>query len=368
MTRIHALFGALALTFSFVACGDDDDDGDDGSSTGGSAGSKGGSAGNPTGGKGGSAGSAGSSGLGGTSGKGGSGGISGRGGSTTGGSAGNAGEGGEGGVGEPGGMGGQGGEGGDATPDCDPTPPPALFIGELSGTQEVPVNASSATGSAIAELDELETTLTVSVYWSGLGSNTVAGHVHGPASPGANAPILFDLMPPAGAMAGQVLAKTFAVNPTQVGYLKGGQLYANIHSENFMAGEIRAQLLPAAVLRAGTLSGEQEVPDNSSPGTGRAWAALFPSGNRAAVSVTYSGLTGPANAGHVHGPATFGENAGILFDLNPPAATSGSVVHVLWPLTTTQATDLQAGMTYANVHTAAYMAGEIRAQLLTPCE
>jgi hypothetical protein len=367
MTRIHGLFGALVITFSFVACGDDDDDDDgDGSSTGGSAGTRGGTGGSATGGKGGSSGSSGSSGLGGTSGKGGSGGKGGASGSSTGGSAGLAGESGEGGVG--GEAGGMGGEGGDSTPDCDPTPPPAIFVGELTGAQEFPVNASLGTGSAVAELDALETTLTVSVYYSGLGSNAIAGHVHGPAAPGANGPILFDLMPATGAMSGQVLAKTFAVNPTQVGYLKGGQLYANVHSANFTDGEIRAQLLPAAALRTGTLSGDQEVPANSSAGTGRAWVALLPSGNRAIVSVNYSGLTGPANGGHIHGPASFGENADILLDLNPSAATSGSIVHALWPVAPAQSSDLLAEMTYANIHTAAHTAGEIRAQLLTPCD
>jgi hypothetical protein len=363
MQRIHALLGMVAITFSFVgACGDDegdDDSGGGGSATGGKGGTAtGGKGGTATGGQGGSVtgGTAGSGGRGGSAGKGGTGGTAGLGGE------GGVGEGGEGGE-EAGGAGGMGGD----TPTCDPVTLPSVFIGELSGTQEVPMNASTGTGATIAELNALETQLTVSVYYSGLSSNTVAGHVHGPAAPGANAPVLFNLNPATGTMAGQVVAATFPITPTQVAQLKGGQMYTNIHSMNFMNGEIRAQLLPAAVIRSGTLSADEEVPTNSSPGTGRAMAVLFPSATRAVVSVTYSGLTGPAAAGHVHGPAAPGVNAGILIDLHPAAAVSGAVTHALWPLTMTQAADLLAGMNYANIHTAGNPNGEIRAQLLPAC-
>ncbi|HEX6271409.1 MAG TPA: CHRD domain-containing protein, partial [Polyangiaceae bacterium] len=172
---------------------------------------------------------------------------------------------------------------------------------------------------------------------------------------------------PTGTTSGEVVARTFSITPAQVAELKGGQMYVNIHSMNFMNGELRAQLLPGAVIRSGTLSGDEEVPANSSQGTGRAVAVLFPSGTRAAVSVNWSGLTGPANGGHVHGPAAPGENADIVFDLHPAAATSGAVTHALWPITTTQAMDLQSGMTYVNIHTAMYTAGEVRAQLLPAC-
>jgi hypothetical protein len=366
MQRIHGLIGVLAITFAFVsACGDDDDDGDDNGATGGSAGSRGGNAGSVTGGRAGSSttgGAAGASGRGGAGGRGGSAGNVGTGGDVIGGAGGQGGEG-----GEEAGSGGMGGMGGDDSSPCDPVAQPSVFVGELSGSQEVPMNASTATGSAIAELNALETALTVSAYWSGLSSNTVSGHVHGPAAPGVNADPVFDLTPPTGATSGEMVGSTFAVTPTQVTEFKAGLFYVNIHSANFAAGEIRAQLLPATELRSGTLSGDEEVPANASPGTGRAVAVLFPSGDRAAVSVTYSGLTGPATAGHMHGPAAPGENAGILFDLQPSAAASGSVTHKLWPLTSTLEADLLAGMTYANIHTAMYAAGEIRAQLLPAC-
>ncbi len=370
MKPIHAWFGALVITLSFVACGDDEDDdggGGNGDGTTGGSGARGGSSG--TGGSAGTAAGRGGSttgGEGGAGGRGGRGGTSGAAGTTQGGAGGVGGEeGGEG--GETNGGAGAGGAGGEGPATCDPIAPPSVFVGELTPTQEVPATASTAAGATIAELSATETQLTVSVYYTGLTSTTTIGHVHGPAAPGMNAPVIFDLMPPTTGTSGQVIAKTFAITPAQVAQLKGGLYYVNIHSMNFMAGEIRAQLLPATVLRSGTLSGDQEVPANTSPGTGRAFVAVLPSGTQAMVSVSYSGLTGPASAGHVHGPAPAGMNAGILIDLMPPAAASGSVVHALWPISATNQADLLNGLTYANVHTAMYTGGEIRAQLLPQC-
>ena len=49
------------------------------------------------------------------------------------------------------------------------------------------------------------------------------------------------------------------------------------------------------------LSAAQEVPPKDSKATGTATVTL--NGDTATYEVTYSGLTGPATAGHIHGPA-----------------------------------------------------------------
>ena len=76
--------------------------------------------------------------------------------------------------------------------------------------------------------------------------------------------------------------------------------------------------------------------------------------------VNYSGLTGPATAGHFHGPAGVGVNAGVALPWPAPMKPSmdGSAT-----LTPAQAADLMAGRWYANVHTAANPGGEIRGQM-----
>ena len=61
----------------------------------------------------------------------------------------------------------------------------------------------------------------------------------------------------------------------------------------------------------GTLNGASEVPPNMARGTGMAEAWLDKNSNVLKWKVTYSGLSGPATAGHFHGPASAGANAGV---------------------------------------------------------
>ena len=109
------------------------------------------------------------------------------------------------------------------------------------------------------------------------------------------------------------------------------------------------------------LSGTSEVPPVTSPGTGSATAALDPATKTLTWTVTYSGLSGPATAGHIHGPAAPGANAGVLIPFKPPLESpiKGSAT-----LTDAQISDLEAGRTSINLHTAAHPPGEIRGQLV----
>lgn len=105
------------------------------------------------------------------------------------------------------------------------------------------------------------------------------------------------------------------------------------------------------------LSGTQEVPPKQSGGTGTAMATL--DGDKLTYEVTYSGLSGPATAAHIHGPAEAGANAGVLIPFaNPASPIKGTAT-----LTAQQLTDLKAGKEYVNVHTQQNPAGEIRGQL-----
>lgn len=103
-----------------------------------------------------------------------------------------------------------------------------------------------------------------------------------------------------------------------------------------------------------------EVPVNASTGTGQVDAVLNTDTNLFRWKVSYSGLTGPATAGHFHGPAIIGANAGVVLPWPGQIAnpTEGSAT-----LTAAQAADLKAGKWYANIHTAANPGGEIRGQM-----
>lgn len=127
------------------------------------------------------------------------------------------------------------------------------FSGYLNGVQEVPTNASTARGYGRVTLNEAETQITVSVSYGSaaapLSSNVTVGHIHGPAAPGVNAGVLFDLAPATGVQFGSVNNLTFAITPTQVANLKAGLFYFNIHTVNNPGGEIRGQILvPRSVL------------------------------------------------------------------------------------------------------------------------
>lgn len=111
------------------------------------------------------------------------------------------------------------------------------------------------------------------------------------------------------------------------------------------------------------LKGSSEVPSNTTTGTGSATVTID-ANNKITWNVSFSGLTGPATAVHIHGPAPVGKNAGVLIWLSTKGKTATSPVSGSGTFTATQAADLSNGQCYVNVHTNANPGGEIRGQLV----
>ena len=111
----------------------------------------------------------------------------------------------------------------------------------------------------------------------------------------------------------------------------------------------------------GDLKASAEVPPNDSKGTGSFTATYDTGSKKVSWKVNYSGLTGPATAGHFHGPAEAGKNASPVVPFKDVANPSfeGSA-----DITEAQAADLMAGRWYVNIHTQANPAGEIRGQVM----
>jgi hypothetical protein len=108
------------------------------------------------------------------------------------------------------------------------------------------------------------------------------------------------------------------------------------------------------------MKASNEVPATKSKGTGSVTATLDTATKKLTWKGSYKGLTGPATAAHFHGPAARGKNAGVAIPISPNTSPfQGSAT-----LTDEQVKDLEAGMWYVNVHTAANKGGEIRGQLV----
>lgn len=117
----------------------------------------------------------------------------------------------------------------------------------------------------------------------------------------------------------------------------------------------------ATVNYTATLSGKREIPPTDSKGKGKLMATFDTKTKEFKYTLTFDGLSGPATAAHLHGPATHKENAGVMAPLgekSPASPVSGTVT-----LTDDQAKALQSHKIYVNVHTAANPAGEIRGQV-----
>ena len=130
-------------------------------------------------------------------------------------------------------------------------------------------------------------------------------------------------------------------------------------SQMGMGGGARGTETGMETYRA-TLSGSQEVPPNSSAGSGSAEVTVNPSTMAMTYRVTYSGLSGPASMGHIHGPAPAGQNAGVKI---PFPSVAQSPITGNGTLTAEQYADLKGGRYYVNIHRAANPGGEIRGQL-----
>jgi hypothetical protein len=109
------------------------------------------------------------------------------------------------------------------------------------------------------------------------------------------------------------------------------------------------------------LTGAQEVPPVATAATGRALVVLDPATGSVRVSGSFSGLTTPVSAAHVHA-APAGVNGPILLALTVSGTTTGSFSGS-GTLTSAQVIEMMSGLHYVNVHSGMHPAGEIRGQV-----
>jgi hypothetical protein len=118
--------------------------------------------------------------------------------------------------------------------------PPDVFEARLTGEQEVPPVATSASGQAEVEFVPSMGLVRWRVSHAGLSGPVTGAHIHGPAGPGQNAPIVI----PFGQHGANPLRGEARITPEQLGQVTSGQWYVNLHTARHPAGEIRGQLRP----------------------------------------------------------------------------------------------------------------------------
>jgi hypothetical protein len=243
------------------------------------------------------------------------------------------------------------------------------FTATYSGANEVPANASSATGTIAGVYNDATNTIYYNIVFSGLSANTTAAHFHAPAAPGVNAGVTLGHAGfPTGVMAGNY-TRIDVFTDAQETHLKAGLMYSNIHTSVLPGGEIRAQIVLGAASTEiytfnRTYSGLQEVPPNASAATGTIRGAYNAVTNTIFYSIQFSGMSANTVAGHFHAPALPGFNAGVTLGYAgfPTAVTSGTY-NKTDVFTAAQETNLLAGLMYSNLHTTAFPGGEIRTQI-----
>jgi hypothetical protein len=114
----------------------------------------------------------------------------------------------------------------------------------LSASNEVPVNNSTASGTADVKYDKSSHMLTYTVNYAGLTDKPTMAHIHGPAPKGVNAGVKKDLTgvlvkEQKGSFTDSVKIDGSAIKEDS---LLSGFYYINIHTPKNPGGEIRGQI------------------------------------------------------------------------------------------------------------------------------
>ncbi|OSX74319.1 hypothetical protein BU14_0294s0010 [Porphyra umbilicalis] len=252
------------------------------------------------------------------------------------------------------------------------------FIGFMSGHQQVPPAASMGRGRVYGFLNGHTLSLKYSFFGLSTPINTSIGvHIHEGLA-GANGPVIFplDTKFSNGRRAGVGQAQ-LQLSSEQAAALEARGLYFNLHTNEFAAGELRAQLVPnvrgARLLSASLLTAATNPEVEDTGALGGVVLEIMPSGSLV-VSGSFEMLSTPlavdiAMGAHLH--------MGIT-------GTNGDVII---PLVTTLAADMKSGKflaanntytpdasflqalrdreVYVNVHSTKFPSGEIRGQVLS---
>lgn len=110
------------------------------------------------------------------------------------------------------------------------------FLATMDAQQDVPpLSGITATGNIVLVLNDAQTELSFTIDYQGLSSPEVGAHIHN-AGPRDNGPIVFALP------LGTPKVGVWQIPANYVTELLAGRLYVNIHTQNYISGEIRGNI------------------------------------------------------------------------------------------------------------------------------
>jgi len=234
----------------------------------------------------------------------------------------------------------------------------------LDGSQQVPANASAASGVVIVKYDMMTKFLELTGDYQNLTDAASAAHIHSPAPIGVNAGVLISLTISGGTTG--TISGNGTLTAAQETDLLAGNMYVNVHSNTYSGGEIRGQLTTTTSgqtdFMTGRLQGAQEVPPNSSLAQGSVTVLSDKATGTIYLTGSFSGLSAAANASHIH-KANPTISGGVIIPLNVTTDVNGTI-HVVSAITPADQASMTGGSTYVNIHDAIYPGGEIRGQLI----
>jgi hypothetical protein len=225
------------------------------------------------------------------------------------------------------------------------------FTIALDGSQENPPNGSTGSGTGWAVLDSTGTQLAYGITVAGMTTPLTAGHFH---------------TLPSGSIAQEIAFTDSSADGVWTGVpdniltsIENGDLYVNVHSSTFPAGELRGYVTPVeSATFIASMDGSQESPPVMSSGTGTVWAVLSADMKTLTYRLTYAQLNAARTGAHFHAAGS-GNGAIVL-----PLTFEGNSVSGVWTsLPDSIVRHLLRGEIYVNIHSTSSPAGEIRGYL-----
>ena len=143
-----------------------------------------------------------------------------------------------------------------------------------------------------------------------------------------------------------------------------GDLYVNVHSTAYPAGEIRGQVeLMKPISFYATLNGSQEVPPVNTNATATAWFVLNNDSSSLSYQLTYANLQGPFTAAHFHLGA-LGVGGGVVEPISSSSFVGNTASGTWSNIPDSLLVDLVKDGLYVNIHSSAHPGGEIRGQVM----